>query len=71
MPRNLSTKYYQDNKERIQKKVSWKISVFPKKKKKKSSNMGLSNIKISRKMKNKNSLRIEKKIYIWKNKNAS
>ena len=71
MPRNLSTKYYQDNKERIQKKVSWKISVFPKKKKKKSSNMGLNNIKISRKMKNKNSLRIEKNIYIWKNKNAS
>ena len=39
MSKNSSAKYYQDNKERLQKKLVKDIKVFLKKKKKKSCNM--------------------------------
>ena len=45
MPKYLSAKYYQDNKERLQKKLLKYIKIFLKKKKKKSNNMGVSDIK--------------------------
>ena len=60
MSKNSSAKYYQDNKERLQKKLVKDIKVFLKKKKKKSDNMVLKDTKNSQKMKNKNWLRIEK-----------
>ena len=47
MFKELSAKYYQNNKERLQRKV---LSM---RKKKKSDNMGVNNIKISLKMKDK------------------
>ena len=39
MSENLSDKYYQENKERLQKKLVQDIKIFRKKKKKKSDNM--------------------------------
>ena len=36
MPKNLSAKYYQENKERLQKKLVKDIKIFLKKKKKKA-----------------------------------
>ena len=36
MPKNLSAKYYQENKERLQKKLVKDIKIFLKKKKKKT-----------------------------------
>ena len=52
MSRDLSAKYYQDNKERLQKKLTKDIRIFLKKKRK-SCNTVLNGIKISQKMKNK------------------
>ena len=46
MFKDLTAKYYQHNKERLKKRLAKDIKVFSKKKKEKSSNMGL-------KMKNK------------------
>ena len=66
MSKNLSkyyqTKYYQEHKERLQKKLVKNIKIFLKKKKKKSSNMVVNVTKISQKMKNKSLLSIEKNI---------
>ena len=56
---NLS-KYYQDKKERLQKKLVEDIKVFLKQKKKKSDNMFVNNTKIYLKMKSKSWLSIEK-----------
>ena len=39
MSENLSDKYYQENKERLEKKLVQDIKIFRKKKKKKSDNM--------------------------------
>ena len=39
MSKNLSAKYYQENKERLQKMIMKDIKIFLKKKKKKSDNM--------------------------------
>ena len=50
MSKDLLSKYYQDNKEKLLKN----IKAFLKKKKKKSNNMGKNNIKIYLKMKNRN-----------------
>ena len=62
----LSAKYYQDYKERLQKKKNfWKTSVFPNKKK--SDNMDLNNIRICLKVKIKSWLSIEKKIIKYGN----
>ena len=49
----LSAKYYQENKERLQKKLVKDIKVFLKKKKRKSDNMVVNVTKISQRMKNK------------------
>ena len=46
MSKNQSAKYYQDNKERLHKKL---VKVFLKKKNKKSSNMVVNNLKIYQK----------------------
>ena len=50
LSKNLSAKYYQENKERLQKKLVKDITIFLKKKKKKSDNMVVNIIKISQKM---------------------
>ena len=51
MSKNLSTKYYQENKERPEKKLLKDIEIFLKKKNKKSNNMALNVTNISQKMK--------------------
>ena len=61
MSENLSAKYYQESKERLQKKLVKDIKIFLKKKKKKSNNMVMNVTKISQKMKSKSILSIEKK----------
>ena len=62
MSKNLSAKYYQENKERLQKKLVKDIKIFIKKEKKKSNNMVVNVTKISQKMKKINWLSIEKNI---------
>ena len=62
MSKTLSVKYYQENKERLQKKLVKDIKIFLKKKKKKRNNMVVNVTKISQKMKHKNLLSIEKNI---------
>ena len=57
MSKILSAKYYQENKERLQKKLVNNIKTFLKKKKRKSNNT-----KISQKMKIKSLLGVEKNI---------
>ena len=53
MSENLSAKYCQENKERLQKKLEKDTKIFLKKKKKKSDNMVVNIAKISQKMKKK------------------
>ena len=60
MFRNLSAKYYQENNERLHKKLVKYIKVILKKKRKKSDNMVENVTNISQKMKNKSLLSIEK-----------
>ena len=62
MSKTLSAKYYQENKDRLQKKLVKDIKIFLKKKKKKSYNMVMNVKKISQKIKNKIFLSIEKNI---------
>ena len=62
MFKDLSAKYDQDNKERLQEKLV-KNKILSKKEKEKSNNTVMSNAKIYLKMKNKSSLNIEKKYY--------
>ena len=45
MPKNLSAKYYQDNKERLQKKACEKYQIYLKKKKKKKQQYGCEHYK--------------------------
>ena len=59
MPKNLSAKYYQENKKDYKIKA---CKIFLNKKKKKNDNMVLNNIKICQKMKSKILLRIEKNV---------
>ena len=59
MSKILSTTYYQENNERLQKKLAKDIKIFLMKKKKKSSDIVVNISKISHKMKNK-SLSIQK-----------
>ena len=59
MSKNSSAKYYQNNKEIIQKKLVKDIKVFLSKKKKKSDNMVVNDTKIFQKMENKSLLSIE------------
>ena len=58
MPKNLSAKYYQENKERLQKKLVKDIKIFLKKKK--NENMVVSITKISLKKKDISFLSVEK-----------
>ena len=51
--KNSSAKYYQNNKERLQKKYVKDIKVFLTKKKKKINNMVMNDTKVYEKMKNK------------------
>ena len=62
MSKTLSAKYYQENKEIIQKNLVKDIKIFLRKKKKKSNNMIVNVTKISQKIKNKSLLSIEKNI---------
>ena len=55
-----SAKYYQNTKERLQKKLLKDIKVFLHMKKKKSDNMAIYNTKFYQKMKNKSLVSIEK-----------
>ena len=58
---NSSAKYYQDNKDRLYKKLMKDMNVFLKKKKK-INNIIVKDTKISQKMKNKSWLSIVKNI---------
>ena len=60
MFKNLSTKYYQENKEKVQIKTVEDIKTFIKKKKKKRKNMVVNITEISQKIKSKSLLSIEK-----------
>ena len=60
MRKDSSAKYYQNNKDRLQKKLVKDIKVFLEKKKKKCDKMVVNDTKINQKMKNKNLLSIEK-----------
>ena len=62
MFRNLSAKYYQENKEIPQKKLLKDIKIFLRKKKKKSNNMVVNITKISQKIKKVSWLSLEKDI---------
>ena len=62
MFKTLLAKYYQENKERLLKRLVEDIKTSLKKKKKKSSNMVLYVAKISQKMENKGLLSIEENI---------
>ena len=62
MSTDSSAKYYEDNKERLQKKLMKDIKVFLGRKKKKSNNMIMNNTKIYQNMRNKSWLGIEKKV---------
>ena len=58
IPEDSSDKYYQNNKEILQKNLMKYIEVFLKKKKKKSYNMVVNNSKVYQKTKNKGLLSI-------------
>ena len=60
--KTLSAKYYQEYKERLQKKHVKDIKIFLKKRQKKSNNMVVSVTKVSQKRKNKSLFSIEKNI---------
>ena len=60
MSKNLSSKYYQENKERLQKKkLAKNIKIFLKKKKKKSDKMVVNFTSISQNVKSKSLLNIK------------
>ena len=62
MSKTLSSKYYLENRERLQKKLRKDIKIFLKKNKKKKVNMVVSITKISLRMKNKSLLSTKKYI---------
>ena len=67
MSKNLSAKHYQENKERLQKKLAKDIKILLKKKRKKATILVIVG-KISLKMKSKSLLKIEKNIIEWEKK---
>ena len=68
MSKNLATKYYQENKERLQKNLMKDIKVFLKKKKKKKQQYGLHEKNLSE---NKKQVLVEyRKKYYRMRKNA-
>ena len=66
MSKDSSAKYYQNSKDRLEKKLMKNIKVFLKKKKKKSNNMVMSDMKIYQKKRNKSLLSIEEDIKLEK-----
>ena len=64
MPKSLTARYYQENKERLLKNLVKDIKFFLKKKKK-SNNLVMEVTKISQKIKNKSLLSIGKNIMEW------
>ena len=64
MSKDLPARYYQKNKERIEKKSQERIKIFLQKEKTENKNMVVNNIKISHKPKNKDKLILQK--YIMK-----
>ena len=62
MSKNLSVKYYRENKERLQNKSRERYQNLSKEEKEKSKNMVVNITKISQKRKNKSLLSIEEKI---------
>ena len=62
MPKTSLAKYYQENKERLQKKARERFRNFFKGEKDKSNNMVMNVTKISQAMKNVSSVGIEKNI---------
>ena len=62
MSRHLSAKYYQENKERLPKKLLKDIKIFLRKKKKKSNNMVVNVKKIFQRMKSKSLFIVEENI---------
>ena len=63
MSKNLSAKYFLENKERLQKKAHERYQNLSKDEKEKSNNMVVNVTKISQKMKKINWLSIEEKLY--------
>ena len=63
MSKNLSAKYFLENKERLQKKAHERYQNLSKDEKEKSNNMVVNVTKISQKMKKINWLSIEGKLY--------
>ena len=62
MSKNLSANNYQENKERLEKKLMKNNKIFLKEKKKKIDNIVVKDTKICQKLKNKSFLSIEKNI---------
>ena len=62
MSKNLSARYYQENKERLQKKARKRYQNLSKEEKEKRGKMVMNVIKISQKMKKINWVGIEKNI---------
>ena len=60
----LSAKYYQENKERLQKKALERYQSLSKEEKEKNHNMVVNVTKISQKMKKRNWLSIDKNIIV-------
>ena len=65
MSEDSPTRYYQKNKERLQKRLVKGITIFPKKRKTKSKSMVVNSIKFFLGMKNKGYLSIKKYHKIW------
>ena len=63
MSKNLSAKYYQENKERLQKKSREKYQSLSKEEKKKADNMVVNVTKISHKLKKKKLVKYRKNYY--------
>ena len=63
MSKNVSAKYFLENKERLQKKAHERYQNLSKDEKEKSNNMVVNVTKISQKMKKINWLSIEEKLY--------
>ena len=62
MSKSLSAKYYQENKERLQKNLVKDVKIRLKRKEKRSNNVVVNVIKIFQKMKNKSLLNIKESI---------
>ena len=62
MSKDSSAKYYQNNKEILQRKAHERYQSLSQEEKKKSNNMVVNDTKISQKMKNKSLSNIEKNI---------